>query len=147
MKEGYHVIANDIEKGHLDSLYDSIENESEKSRLTLKHGNLMDLDFEDNSLNGIIGINVIHFLEGNEIRSLFNRCYRWLAPGGILNFSAASVFSVKSYANTEIGRQRLKDYFRNLKNNVEWPGEHYSVKSLIDEGIFDTNILFKYICK
>jgi hypothetical protein len=48
LKEGYHVIANDIEKGHLDSLYDSIENESEKSRLTLKHGNLMDLYFEDN---------------------------------------------------------------------------------------------------
>ncbi len=139
------MIANDLEKRHLDSLYESIEDESQKSRLTLKHANLLDLDFVDNSLNGIIGFNVIHFLDGNEIRGLFNRCYRWLASGGILNFSAASVFSIKAYANTETGNQRIKDYFRNLKNNVEWPGEHFNVKNLIDEGIFDTNILFKHL--
>ena len=96
LNDGFQVIANDLDQRHLTSLFESIESDEERKRLQLKAGNLVDLSFADGSLNGVVGLMVLHFLSGQEIRDLFKKCYKWLAPNGLLVFSAVTPYMWKN---------------------------------------------------
>ena len=79
LNDGFQVIANDLDQRHLTSLFESIESDEERKRLQLKAGNLVDLSFADGSLNGVVGLMVLHFLSGQEIRDLFDKCFSFKA--------------------------------------------------------------------
>ncbi len=69
LKNGYKVIASDLDERHLNVLRDSL-NEEERSRLTLKPGDMFKMEIEDNSLSGVIGSNILHFLTGAQVSLL-----------------------------------------------------------------------------
>ncbi len=146
LSEGFKVIANDLDQRHLDELEKSVESEDEKSRLTLRIGNLLDLSFEENSLSGVLGCNVIHFLEGHQIRDLFHRCYKWLAPNGLLIFSTASPYSMRFFLDQEFAERFIRNFYKKLKNGEEWPGKYNSKTEFISEEEANKtgNVFFKY---
>ena len=116
LDHGYKVIANDLDQRHLDNLVKSLDAENEqKSRLELKQGNINEIDFEEGSLSAILGFNVMHFMTGNEIRNLFQKFFKWLAPNGILILSCASPYILKDH-------NYLKKFYDNYHNKIEWPG-------------------------
>ena len=123
LNDGFHVIANDLDQRHLDVLFESIENEKEKERLTLKSGSLIDLHFDENSLDGIIGLNVLHFLNGEQIREFFNKSFKWLASGGIMVISTLSPYFLIYKENKESGQEKLGNFYKELRNKNEWPGD------------------------
>jgi SAM-dependent methyltransferase len=147
LSEGFTVIANDIDQRHLDELEKSVTSGEEKSRLTLRVGNLLDLSFEENSLSGVLGCNVIHFLEGPQIRDLFHRCYKWLAPNGILTFSAAAPFEMYYFMGQESAERIIRDFYSKLKGAQEWPGKFDSKRELItpEEANMNGNVFFRYL--
>jgi SAM-dependent methyltransferase len=145
LHDGFTVIANDLDQRHLNELVESVDGEEERSRLILRPGNLLDLKLENDSLSGVICCNVIHFLEGHQIRDLFHRCYKWLAPNGILTFSAASPYSMRYFLNREIADELIKTFYKDLQDKVEWPGQYDTKKILTASSNEISNVLFKNV--
>jgi SAM-dependent methyltransferase len=82
------VIANDLEEKHLQELWQTVS-EDQKKYLELMPGNVLDMEFDKESIAGIIAIKLLHFIHGNDVRKLFKKFHDWLQPGGmffILNF-------------------------------------------------------------
>ncbi len=66
LENGFKVIANDLDERHLAVLANSIEDKEKISRLTLKPGNILELnDFEPGSLSGVLALNLVHFFEAS----------------------------------------------------------------------------------
>ena len=81
------VIANDLEEKHLKDLWETTP-ESFHSRLELMPGNVLNLDFDNDSLGGIIAIRWLQFIHGDDVRKVFKKFYDWLQPGiGTSRFS------------------------------------------------------------
>jgi SAM-dependent methyltransferase len=122
LKDGFDVIANDLDQRHLDELAANVT-EDEKKRLKLLRNNIVDLDFADESLSGIVCFNVIHFLNGQQIREIFNRFFRWLAPNGILVISAATPYFFIYGDKKQTNYDKLKRFYLNFRNKIDWPGD------------------------
>jgi SAM-dependent methyltransferase len=122
LNDGYQVIANDLDQRHLDILYESIESDEERKRLVLKPGDLTSLNFDENSLDGIIGLNVLHFLNGEQIREFFHKSFKWLAPGGLMVVSTNSPYFLIYKENKQAGQEKLGNFYKELRNKNEWPG-------------------------
>ena len=75
------VIANDLEEKHLKELWNGVS-EHKKKHLELMPGNVLDIEFDKESLGGIFAIKLLHFIHGNDVRKLFKKFYDWLKPGG-----------------------------------------------------------------
>jgi SAM-dependent methyltransferase len=145
LDDGFSVIANDLEQKNLTDLFESVPDEETRRRLRLVRGDLMDLNFEEDFLNAIVGLNVIHFLSGSQIRDLFRQSFKWLAPNGILLFSAVTPYSLLDNKDKEVGKELLRSYYRNLRKNVEWPGEDHLMSDFFSTGIVKLEILHKYL--
>ena len=116
LDEGFCVIANDLDEKHLQVLADEV-NADQRARLTLMVGNALELAIEESSLAGALCFNVIHFMSGDEIRSLFALVYKWLAPGGVFMVTTASPYCAPSEAFADT-------YYAKLNvDGVEWPGD------------------------
>jgi SAM-dependent methyltransferase len=140
LQDGFQVIANDLEPKHLNELELSIESDEMKSRLTLKPGDQSELDFDENSLAGVLSCNVIHFLEGQQIRDLFHRAFKWLAPKGVLVLSCISPNVFKMDPKNEKSIQRFQDFYKDLnRNKIEWPGNLILKEVIEDEIILSKN--------
>ena len=127
LDEGFCVIANDLDEKHLQVLADEV-NADQRARLTLMVGNALELAIEESSLAGALCFNVIHFMSGDEIRSLFALVYKWLAPGGVFMVTTASPYCAPSeaFANT---------YYAKLNvDGVEWPGEGATIEQALPDG-------------
>ena len=123
LNDGFSVIANDLDQRHLDELASEVTNEDEKQRLKLLRNNIVDLDFADESLSGIVCFNVVHFLKGQQIREIFQRFHRWLAPNGLLVISAATPYFYIYGDKKETNLDKLKRFYLNFRNKIEWPGD------------------------
>ena len=114
------VIANDLEEKHLKELWDSVP-VNQKNHLELMPGNVLDIDFDKESLGGITALKLLHFIHGNDVRKLFSKFFDWLAPGGYLMIAVCSLefhdFS-KQWDNDGIVK---KKYLERIKNKEEWP--------------------------
>lgn len=82
MNEGFHVIANDLSPEMLSTLFTTVPKE-QQSRLSVKPGNILDIDFPKESLGAIFALRFMHFLTGEEFRRAFKNYYDWLSPGGM----------------------------------------------------------------
>lgn len=74
------VIANDLEEKHLKDLWETTP-ESFHSRLELMPGNVLNLEFDNDSFGGIIAIRWLQFIHGDDVRKVFKKFYDWLQPG------------------------------------------------------------------
>ena len=124
------VYANDLDERHLSELWNNTP-EQFKSKLELKPGNVLDLNFEKGSLGGLVAIKVLHFLTPEDFRSMLKRIYEWLAPNGYLMITSPSpcFFELITPDNVE----NIKNvFYERVKNKDEWPG------------IFESSFLFKH---
>ncbi|KAL1895409.1 hypothetical protein Sste5346_005215 [Sporothrix stenoceras] len=91
-----HVTANDISTGQLDMARDALGEHGEKvapsanSRVDWVEGDMMALDFPENSLDAVVGFYSVIHLPGPEQATLLGRIGKWLKPGTgyfLANFS------------------------------------------------------------
>lgn len=141
LSQGISVIANDLSENHLDALWASVTAD-ERRRLRLVPGNVLDLEFPVGSLDGILACRWIHFLTGDQLRSVLKKFASWLSPSGRLCITAESV---------HLGSHRIifDKYLEAKENGVEWPG-FVSVKDLTTQRkqhmpeklmLYDTDVL------
>ena len=116
---GLDVIANDLSASQLDTLAKEVNDETQASKytgkLTLRPGNALELTFDNGSLGGVVCFNMMHFLSGDQIRSLFAKIYSWLAKDGVAVLSIASPVLADD--------SLVVKYYADLDSGVEWPGE------------------------
>ncbi len=122
LKKNAKIIANDICEEHLDELYRNCP-ENLKKNLLLKLGRFpYELEIPNNSLDGILASEVVHFLKGEEIEYGAKMMYNWLKKNGKVFISASTV-----YLKHKIKLQSI--YQENKAKGLKWPGE---IKNTID---------------
>ena len=87
------------------------------------------MQLEPGSLDGILGLRFMHFLQTSEVRQCFQNYAKWLRPGGILCLTAATPFIAVA------ARQALGIYEQRKAANAEWPGEITNEISIWPDGI------------
>lgn len=115
LKSGVQVIANDLSESHLHELWDTVS-EEDRGHLELLPGNVLDIELPDSSLSGILACRWIHFLTGEELRTILAKFYKWLKPGGRLCITAESVHLGSHQVVFDKYLQRKQD------KGTEWPG-------------------------
>ncbi|OWA51523.1 hypothetical protein BV898_16002 [Hypsibius exemplaris] len=109
------VTACDPSSDHLAILTNGLS-DAQRSRLTTKACDALELEFEESSLDGVLALRWMHFLRPAEIRQMFSRYAKWLKPGGLLCVVALS-------PNVAIAKEKfLAIYEERVRNGEEWPG-------------------------
>jgi hypothetical protein len=112
---GATVIANDIDSRHLDILKARVEPEMH-SRLRLVPGSFPEeLDFEPESLDGVLIARVLHFFTGERIESSAKKLHTWLARRG-------KVFVVAETPYLRNFQSFIPLYEKRVKEGHFWPG-------------------------
>jgi SAM-dependent methyltransferase len=109
------VTANDLQAEHLAELASRIPKD-QKDRVTTVVGDALQLDFEENSLDGIMALRWMHFLGPAEIRRAFGKFAKWLKPGGLLCITACTPYTIFAEPNFRA------IYQQRVARNQEWPG-------------------------
>jgi SAM-dependent methyltransferase len=115
LKAGAKVIANDIEKSHLDALRDKARDLGYEDRLETILARFPE-GLEFSGLDSIHCSNVLHFLRGKEIVSGAARMHSWLASGGKVFIQVGTIY---------VGHlKRLLPVFeRRRSEGILWAGE------------------------
>ena len=112
---GAHAIANDLDPGHLDVLFQRAT-EEQRSRLELKLGRFpREVHFEPETFGAVHASSVFHFLSGNQLQDGLRAITRWLVPGGQLFVQAATPFQAPFHAF-------IPEYERRVGAGQRWPG-------------------------
>lgn len=125
---GASLIANDLEKEHLDILEKSLPDGHGHKLSTTSKSFTEDLDFEEGSLSAIHISMVLHFLKGDVVQEGFNKFFKWLEPGGKL-----FVVNQSPYLGLYEWKSLSAHYEKRLKSGEKWPGE-ISVRDFAKEG-------------
>ena len=80
------VIANDLDERHLKELWETVP-EEHKHFLELMPGNVLDIEFDKESLGGITAIKWLQFIHGGDVAKVFKKFYDWLQPGTYLDLA------------------------------------------------------------
>lgn len=113
LEAGGHVVACDMEPGHLDILRDKVPPKL-RPRLELVAGQLPDIDFEPGRFAALLCSRVLHFLEGEDIDTSVRKMFEWLAPGGRLFLVADTPYG--------IWRKKIPDFEAGKQRGERWPG-------------------------
>ncbi len=126
LSNGAKVIANDIDKRHLELLEDQAPDELKKN-LTLKPGKFPDedLNIKKNSLGSVLICRVMHFFNGPEVEESAKKIANWLASGG-----KAFVVCDSPYVKTM--RRFIPEFEKNVKAGKEWPGYCEKIHEICD---------------
>ena len=117
LKSGGCIVANDIEKKHLEILLKSTPKE-QLEKLNLYLGKFPEeVVFDEKRFSAILASRVLHFLNGNTIEVCFDKIYKWLKPEGKFYFTAVSVY----HETFQAGFAPI--YKENKKKKIKWPGE------------------------
>jgi len=122
LRAGAHVIANDLDAGHLARLRElvyaapGLGPEVAALRLRTKEARFpRDVWYSDETLGAVLASNVFHFLTGNQVERGIRLIARWLRPGGKLFIHAATPWQ-KAFEGF------LPEYERRLVAGEKWPG-------------------------
>lgn len=109
------VIANDLERRHLEELEARLGPE-ERVRLRTKTGRFpREIEFEDGSLWAAHASNVFHFLTPRQVSEGFRKLSRWLRPGGRIFVQAATPYQ-------GVWAGFAAEYGRRVAGGNAWPG-------------------------
>lgn len=109
------VIANDLERRHLEELEARLSPE-ERRRLRVKAGRFpRQIEFEDGSLWAAHASNVFHFLTPRQVSEGMRKLARWLRPGGRVFVQAATPYQGAWAGFAE-------EYLRRVERGEAWPG-------------------------
>lgn len=115
LKNGAHVIANDIDSRHLKILKQNTPKGYLKN-LELRTGKIPGkIHFMENSLGAVLASGVLHFLPGEELIEAIDQIYKWLKPGGKLFFASSTPYAKLYY-------KFLPLYLERKKAGKQWPG-------------------------
>ena len=78
--------------------------------ITIHHGSVSDMPFDDKIYDGIFSHALIHLLDDEQRQKFINNCYAQLAPGGIMIVTAISTKSPSYGKGTEIGPNRYEQH-------------------------------------
>lgn len=116
LKNGASVIAYDLSKEHLNILYNNCPKQL-RNNLICKVGKFpFDIEISDNSLDGILASEVLHFIRGDDIEIGSKLMYKWLKNKGKVFISVSTV-----YLNHKQKVQII--YEKNKEKGLKWPGE------------------------
>lgn len=110
---GAHVVACDMDQGHLDILYDSAP-AKQRERLECVQGQLPGVDFEAERFGAILCSRVLHFLDGSAVDASVRNMYRWLKPGGRVYLVADTPYG--------IWRKFIPVFEARRERGDRWPG-------------------------
>lgn len=114
INEGCHVIACDLDAGHLEVLNEKIPGEK-KTLITLKQGHFPnEICLPENSIDYVNLSMVLHFLPPSVIRKTFTTIFKILKGGGKLFLTTSSPYqaTLSSFLPTYESKREL----------YEWPG-------------------------
>jgi SAM-dependent methyltransferase len=115
LKHGAGVIANDIEKSHLDTIQKEASDLGYEDHLEIVLGRFPgDLAFAE--LDAIHCSNVLHFLRGEEIVAGAARMHSWLRSGGKVFIQVGTIYAGHV-------KRLLPQFEERRKNGVKWAGE------------------------
>ena len=115
LEKGATVIANDIEKAHLDILMEKAPDKL-KVKLTLKPGAFPDqLKIENDTLGAVLVCRVMHFFDGDTIERSAKILFQWIKSGGRA-FVVAETPYLKNFQNF------IPIYEKRKTAGDSWPG-------------------------
>jgi len=115
LKRGARVIANDIEKSHLDAIRKEASDLGYEDQLETVVANFpADLAFTE--LDAIHCSNVLHFLRGEEIVAGATRMHSWLKSGGEVFIQVGTIYAGHI-------KRLLPQFEERRKRGVRWAGE------------------------
>lgn len=115
MRAGGRVCACDMDKRHLDIVFQSVK-PAHKTRLRCVAGILPNIDFEECAFSAILCGRVLHFLEGSDVELSVKKMHHWLQPGG-------KAFLIVDTPYSGAARdQVIPEYERKKALNDPWPG-------------------------
>ena len=107
----------DMDSRHLQIVAENVPR-SKSHLLTCVLGSLPhEIPLANASVSGILLSEVLHFLQGDDIKPAFTTLYQKLTPGGYLYVSTLSIHFFDC-----IDRTIVKDFFIKLDNGHAWPG-------------------------
>lgn len=115
LENGATVIACDMSNVHLNFISDNTP-AGLKSHLILKHATFpKDLDFEAQSLSGILMSQILHFLDGETLELGLHKCFQWLEKGGRIYIVVITPFLSRYILF-------LDEFNERLAQGESWPG-------------------------
>ncbi len=116
MERGVSVIANDMERGHLQAITEAAVAAGLLERLQIYPGRFPeDLDIRHDTLGSIHASQVLHFLTGPELMKGAELMFCWLRRGG-------KVFTVSGTPYVRTLKQFIPVYEERRRQRVAWPG-------------------------
>ena len=109
------VIANDIERQHLEALEARLGPE-DRVRLRTKTGRFpRQIEFDDGSVWAAHASNLFHFLTPRQVSEGFRKLARWVRPGGRIFVQAATPYQ-------GVWAGFAEEYERRVARGEAWPG-------------------------
>lgn len=124
LNNNIRVIANDLERKHLDIMKDNVPKKS-AHLIEYRPGDFRNLTIINNSLAGILTIRVLHFFTGDAIEKALAQFYHWLKPGGQLCLVVDSPY-MKHLTNL------LPLFEKRLAQGKKWPGHIDNYKNHLE---------------
>lgn len=115
LENGASVIACDLSDEHLDILAQSVPKKYSKKLSLIQKAFPYELDFEKDSLSGILISNVLHFLDGEAVETGLKKAYDWLEPNGKL-------FITVMTPHLSFYHLLIPEYNKRVKEGWKWPG-------------------------
>jgi Methyltransferase domain len=131
LKKGAKVIANDIEKKHLEILYHNTPKKLQP-QLTLLPGEFpYALNVPDDSIGSCYTARTLGYLTPNQFQLGLNKLFSALKPG-------AKLYILASPPHMAIFEWLLPIYLKRVKNKNKWPGYFTNILKLLDPVAEDT---------
>lgn len=115
LENGAMVMACDLSEEHLAILRKSVNEQQLNHLTTISKKFPQELLFADESLDGILISNVLHFMDGEEVTLGLQKCWQWLAKKGKL-FITVMTPHLSFYYDL------IPEYERRAASGEEWPG-------------------------
>jgi 2-polyprenyl-3-methyl-5-hydroxy-6-metoxy-1,4-benzoquinol methylase len=103
MENGMTVTGIEISKTAIDLAHKHFE-----SNITIHHGSVNDMPFDDKIYDGIFCYGLIHLLDEEERAKLIKDCYNQLSPNGLMVFTAITQDAQTYGQGTEISKNRFE---------------------------------------
>jgi len=115
LKNGATVVALDLSPTELAILQQSADAEEQRRLVVMPVRFPQEVNLLDSSLSGVLGGQVLHFLDGPTLEAALGKIHRWLAPGGRL-------YAITITPSLSYYRKFWDEYQARKARGDRWPG-------------------------